>query len=33
MKKLLAMALACLMLAGILSGCANAPGNEKVEYR
>ena len=33
MKKLLAMALACLMLAGILSGCANAPGDEKVEYR
>ena len=33
MKKLLEMALACLMLAGILSGCANAPGDEKVEYR
>ncbi len=33
MKKLTAMVLACLMLAGILSGCASTANDEKVEYR
>ena len=33
MKKLTAMMLACLMLAGILSGCASTANDENVEYR
>ena len=33
MKKLTAMVLACLMLAGILSGCASTANDEEVEYR
>ena len=33
MKKLAAMVLACLMLAGVLSGCAGTANNEDVEYR
>lgn len=33
MKKLTAMVLACLMLAGILSGCASTANDKEVEYR
>ena len=32
MKKLTAMILACLMLAGMLSGCASTADDEGVEY-